>query len=146
MDNPAICPTGMRSSHASPTSPPLRSARHRLGLALSLAVLAAGSCALLMGAPPADAHGTSVPMGWGHGGVTDSHYFAYACDDRNDGRGVYNEYRYARGGVVYAGRVGDANGSAAGCSQKQTPGPVIQYRICRDNPGAPDTCSGWKAT
>jgi len=124
----------------------LRSPRRLLGIALSLAAVAAVSLAVLAGAPPAQAHSTSINMGWGHGGVTASHHFAYACDDRGDSRNVYTEYNYDYRFRSIKDRVYDHNGSVRGCSQDQTPGPIRWYRVCRDERFARDTCSAWRST
>ena len=124
----------------------LRSPGRLLGIALSLAAVAAVSFAVLAGAPPAQAHSTSISMGWGHGGVTASHQFAYACDDRGDSRNVYTEYIYDAGFRFIKDRVYDHNGSVPGCSQDQTPGPIVRYRVCRDERFARDTCSAWRST
>ena len=83
-------------------------------------------------------------MGWGHGGVSADHRSVYACDDQEDGDGVYVLYgELNSANRYYEDRVGDANGSAPGCTHKDAGGEVVRYRVCLDDWGS-DTCSGWK--
>lgn len=100
----------------------------------------------LVAAPPAEAHGTSISMGWGHGGVTHSHKYVYACDDRGDTRRVYTEF-VAAGNPYVRDRVYDLNSSSPGCTQVGTPaGPIFNYRVCRDERLARDICSKWRGS
>ena len=69
----------------------------------------------------------------GHGGITASHHYVYACDDSNDDRGVYTLY-FAdgpRGPNSILNTVTDANGSAPGCTQTYTRLKINKYRVCR---------------
>jgi hypothetical protein len=118
--------------------------RRCLGIALLLVVVAAASVVLLAGGPAAQAHGTSQspPSGGGHGGVTDSHYFAYACDTSQDGRSVTTYYLYGPG---YPDSVTDPS-SSGGCVEARAPLRIITYRVCRAGWGViPPSCSGWRA-
>ena len=101
--------------------------------------------AMTVGAPPASAHGTSMqaPTGGGHGGVTDSHYYVYACDTNPDGVGIYTRYEFWYQGTWRRGSVRDANGSAPGCTQVRSEGGAIRsYSVCKDLFG----CTGWRTT
>lgn len=123
------------------------SPRRLLGIALSLAAFAAVSFAMLTGAQPTQAHnpGSSIHKGWGHGGVTASHYFVYACDDRRDGSGVYTEYIYeSRPVILKKGTVRDVS-SSGGCVQKRSPdGPITSYRVCPEGKWPVRSCSAWQ--
>lgn len=121
------------------------------------AAFAAGIAMLatsILGMPGASAHGTSLtaPLRGGHGGVTDSHYFAYACD-----AAAYNfvtistRYRYWygswQGGVWVPGwrESGVVAPTSGGCQQtNKTPGPIGYYRVC--NGGALYACTEWRPT
>ncbi|GAB3951289.1 hypothetical protein GCM10027614_53050 [Micromonospora vulcania] len=72
-----------------------------------------------------------------HGGVINSGYTLYACDDRANGVGAVTEVRLNTG---YTDNVRDPNGSASGCGQKNTSGSsyALQYRVCSG-----EACTGW---
>jgi hypothetical protein len=97
--------------------------------------------ALLLGSTPAWAVETTMKIGniqLGHGGVINSGYKLYACDDRADGFGIRTEVTLNTGYTTY---VGDGNGSKPGCGEKVTPGAAYaqQYRICWGE----TTCTAW---
>lgn len=107
-----------------------------------LAMAAAGAVLLLVVtlAGPASAHSSSVYLKWtfwnrGHGGVTASHHYAYACDDRADGNAIYTDFFYSGGkGRVYAPFDGD-------CKQIQVGPYITKYQVCMVLPNMPDPCN-----
>jgi hypothetical protein len=116
-----------------------------------LAAAVAGCGLLTVGlALPAEAHDVSAAtLGCGaeglfvcgYGQVRDSHQIIDACDTRADGNGLFVKYRLLGGG---SGKVGDGNGSAAGCGIRRvgsTAAPVVQYNVCSDQ--LIDQCTGW---
>lgn len=101
-----------------------------------------GTIVALVGATalPAMAVEQTLRMGniqFGHGGVGQSGYLLYACDDRADGEGIRTEVILNSG---YTDYVSDANGSQSGCSSKNTSGQYYarEYRVCM-----PSVCTGW---
>ena len=119
-----------------------------------LAAAVAGCALLTVGlALPAEAHDRSVPLiscgpddlfQCGYGQVRDSHQIIDACDTRADGDGLYVKYRLLGGG---SGKVGDGNGSAAGCGIRRVgtygTNPVVAIKVCVDQ--VIDECTnGWK--
>jgi hypothetical protein len=117
-----------------------------------LAAAVAGCGLLTVGlALPAEAHDKRVTLIYcgaddlfecGYGQVRDSHQIVDACDTRADGDGVYVKYRLLGGG---SGKVGDGNGSAAGCGIRRvgsTAAPVVQFNVCVEAL-LWDPCTGW---
>lgn len=99
--------------------------------------------AVIVSAPPAQAHGTSISRSWGHGGVTDSHMYVYACDDRGDNAGVYTVYVAAAHPRYVVDSVHSPE-DRLGCRQEESvAGPIVNYKLCRDIPRKPDVCTGW---
>ncbi len=98
-------------------------------------------------ATPALAHGTSASVYYslynspklGHGGVTASHHYVYACDDYRNGNSVYTEFYYQGRGP---GRVYDS--SSPGCNQIRVDPAITDYRVCEDVPWQRDSCSSWR--
>jgi hypothetical protein len=111
-----------------PQSRTLRRGRPRRRLVV---VLSATCLLLALGASPASAHGTKLPApgGGGHGGVTDSHRFAYACDYSYDFVRISNTYTYYYAGKFYTNTVTAPNG---GCKQVGVAGPIVKYQVCRE--------------
>jgi hypothetical protein len=118
-----------------------------------LAAAVAGCGLLTFGlALPAEAHDRRVTLIYcgpdqlfacGYGQVRDSHQIIDACDTRADGDGLYVKYRLLGGG---SGKVGDGNGSAAGCGIRRvgsTAAPVVQFNVCVDGL-VWDPCTGWQ--
>lgn len=117
-----------------------------------LAAAVAGCALLTVGlALPAEAHDRSVGLiacgaeglfQCGYGQERDSHQIIDACDTRKDGYGLYVKYRLLGGGE---GKVGDGNGSAAGCGIRRvgsTAAPIVQFNVCSDQ--LIDQCTGWQ--
>jgi hypothetical protein len=78
----------------------------------------------------------------GYGQVRDNHQIIDACDIRKDGYGLYVKYTLFGGNE---GRVGDANGSAAGCGIRRVGSaayPIVRLNVCSDQP-LYDPCTGW---
>jgi len=122
-------------------------ARLAAGFATGVALLAT----LTVGSSVALAHSSSMnePLNHGHGGVTQSHYFAYACD-RDVLATISTQYKYWygswQGGVWVPGwrQSGLTGLSPTGCREtNKTPGPIGWYRVCRN---APYACTAWRAT
>jgi len=116
-----------------------------------LAAAIAGCALLTLGlALPAEAHDTGAGVigcgpeslyECGYGQVRDHHQIIDACDTYKDGDGLFVKYRLLGGGT---GKVGDGNGSAAGCGIRRvgsTAAPVVQYNVCSD--WLIDQCTGW---
>jgi hypothetical protein len=79
----------------------------------------------------------------GYGQVRDHHQIIDACDTYKDGHGVYVKYTLMGGNE---GKVGDANGSAAGCGIRRVGSasyPVVRLNVCVDIELRPDSCTGW---
>jgi hypothetical protein len=116
---------------------------------LAVAILIAASC--LGGATVAFAHDSSATLydrdgvKRGHGGVTASHYYVYACDDSADARRVFTEYKVHWSDTPY-GWVEDVNGSAPGCNEIKTTWWMKEFRVCRDNTWTLKECTSWKGT
>ena len=108
----------------------------------------AGVLVLVFGlSAPALAHGTSARLFYdnhwvGHGGVTASHHFVYACDDREDGNAIYTVFDYT-GDRGHNARVYDANGSKSGCTQLQIGATITRYKVCMVLPVVVDPCTPW---
>jgi len=119
----------------------VRSSRRKL----AAIVLLAGVC--LGVASTASAHDSGATLydtnrvKRGHGGVTASHLYVYACDDSNDNWGV--ETQYKTGGPSWTW-IRDGNGSAPGCRQTRASGRITMYRICRDNAWSFQQCGSWR--
>ena len=109
----------------------------------TMALLASLSLTLVgLGMPLAQAHDTKIDRSWGHGGVTASHRFVFACDDdTGDDDDVYVQYKMHTG---TEGRMWDRPG--AGCSQSsQTAALVYWYQLCRDT-WPTDSCTAGRFT
>ena len=84
------------------------------------------------------------PRGTGHGGM---HVTGSVCDTKADGNGVYSQGRVD--GYGWSSKVGDSNGSAAGCGSENrefydSDGSLASYgyyQVCTDDVGS-DTCAG----
>jgi hypothetical protein len=111
---------------------------------LVLAAVVAFTLAVLLASAPQALAGwsTSPPAGGGHGGVTDSRFFVYACDDKADSRGIYTQYHWygaTRPWEVWAPGAGS-------CKQVRSPGRVYNFRVCRTGSWTNFmSCSGWKS-
>jgi hypothetical protein len=80
----------------------------------------------------------------GYGQVRDNHEIVDTCDTLADGHGMYTRYRLLSGAE---GKVGDPNGSAAGCGIRRVgtygSNPVVAIKVCKDQ--LVDECTiGWK--
>ena len=122
---------------------PRRARRRTIGRLAATASSAMLLVVLAM-AGPASAHDSARWLyyngSWrGHGGVTASHHYVYACDDRADGNGIYTEFNYSGG----HGRVYDSNDSAPGCSYIYVSPPITSYRVCMGEYYWPEPCTSW---
>jgi len=109
---------------------------------LALAAVVAFTLAVLLASAPQALAGWSLPArgGGGHGGVTDSLLFVYACDDKADSRGIYTQYKWL--GATGPWEVWAPG--AGSCKQVRSPGRVYKFRVCRTG-GWFLNCSDWKS-
>jgi hypothetical protein len=120
---------------------------------LSRLAATVGCILLILGlAVPALAHdrsallitcGSECLFECGYGQVRDHHQIIDACDTRKDGHGLYVKYTLMGGSE---GKVGDANGSAAGCGIRRVGTasvPIVRFNVCIDVPLVTDSCTGW---
>jgi hypothetical protein len=103
----------------------------------------AGVLAVAMSNPAAAAGPWYAYTGSDYGVVAADDRYVGACDMEQDGNGVYGMFYYGDGSLQK--KVGDGNGSAAGCGNWTAPSRIIGFKICEDDAGA-DTCSAIKAT
>jgi len=126
---------------------------HRVRALARLAAITVGGILLILGlAVPALAHdqikgvyacGDLRVSLCGYGQVRDSHQIIDACDTFKDGQGLYVKYTLMGGNE---GKVGDANGSAAGCGIRRVgsaSAPIVRFNVCSDVALYPDACTGW---
>ena len=108
------------------------------------ALASAAVLLLVLGfAGPASAHDSARWLYYGgvlrgHGGVTASHHYVYACDDRADGNRIYTEFRYSTG----SGRVYDST-ATPGCTQMYVSRTITSYRVCMELSYRVDPCTTW---
>jgi hypothetical protein len=126
---------------------------HRVRVLSRLAAVTVGCALLILGlSVPALAHDQSAGVAGcgdlhnylcGYGQVRDSHQIIDACDTYKDGQGLYVKYTLMGGDE---GKVGDANGSAAGCGIRRVGSatyPIVRFNVCSDVAVYPDKCTGW---
>lgn len=91
------------------------------------------------------AQANPISRDWGHGGVTQSHLYVYACDDSRDGRGVFVQYIGVNNPTLRGIDHVLDDSSAGGCVQEYTTkGRIINFRLCREGSWAfPVECTGW---
>lgn len=82
-----------------------------------------------------------ITEGSDYAGVRIDKRYIGACDMERDGNGVYAEYHV--GGDAGISRVGDGNGSAAGCGVRTARRNITAFRVCEDDWGS-DSCSVWE--
>jgi hypothetical protein len=128
---------------------------HRVRALSRLAAVTVGCVVLILGlSVPALAHDVRAGLyecggglrsyQCGYGQVRDHHQIIDACDTYKDGLGLYVKYTLMGGDE---GKVGDANGSAAGCGIRRVGSatyPIVRFNVCVDVPLEPDMCTGWK--
>ena len=120
-----------------------------------LAAATIGCVLLILGLTlPAQAHDLQAPLYrcapapeghsfCGYGQERDHHQIIDTCDQLADGHGLYTKYTLMGG---KEGKVGDANGSAAGCGIRRVgsaSAPIVRFNVCLDIPLEPDPCTGW---
>ena len=128
--------------------------RHRVRALSRLAAVTVGCILLILGlAVPALAHdqrarllascGAESLFECGYGQERDHHQIIDACDTRKDGWGLYVKYTLFGGSE---GKVGDANGSKAGCCIRRVGTasvPIVRFNVCIDIAVITDPCTGW---
>jgi hypothetical protein len=76
-----------------------------------------------------------------YAGVRIDRKYIGACDLEQDGNGVYAEYNVSGSSSTF--RIGDGNGSQAGCGVATPSRSITRFRVCEDDTGS-DTCSPWE--
>ena len=89
----------------------------------------------------AHAHGWAnwvAEQGADYAGVSSNKRYIGACDMERDGNGVYALYKIR--GSTNTWKVGEGNGSEAGCGTRTTSSDITEFVVCEDDTGS-DSCS-----
>ena len=67
--------------------------------------------------------------------INTSNMAVTVCDQERDGNGVFGQFVTTSGAVT---KIGNSNGSAAGCNNTTAVSTTYRFRVCEDNSGCSD--------
>ncbi|WP_436758033.1 hypothetical protein [Streptosporangium sp. V21-05] len=99
----------------------------------TLSVIAGIGALVFSTAMPAQAHLVRAYHGDDYASIGADHRWVEVCDIERDGNGVYASFTVR--GTTGPQKVGDPNGSAAGCGNRVFSGEVLGFSLCEDVSG-----------